>query len=104
MTAWTDYLTRLVGSSSSTVISKAVGVSQPTVHRWFKGSVPKSDSVLTVIRALDLDPCEAMIEAGDWTDIERRALRRIRRQHDQRKSTRVQPTAATPRDIEPNAE
>lgn len=56
-------------------VARAVGVSHVTVYRWIaEGSVPRSDVLVAVARALDL-PIEQVLTAAEATIADRRRRR-----------------------------
>ena len=74
-TSWWSYLRAISGEASGTAISRATGVDPGSVSRWKSGTVqPSAETAITVARAYDRPPVEALIAAGHLSPAEANRL------------------------------
>ena len=60
MQTWPTYVRAIAGNINS-AIARTTGLSQPSVSRWFKGSLPDPSSAATFARKYDRPVLEAFI-------------------------------------------
>lgn len=62
--SWPQYVTRISGGARGVDISRATRVSESTITRWRDGKQPTPSAAVSVARAYDQNPLEALIVAG----------------------------------------
>ncbi|MDY0891836.1 helix-turn-helix transcriptional regulator [Frigoribacterium sp. CFBP9030] len=68
--SWIDYLRAMAGDDSYADISRRGGVSPATVTRWFQGKSPDAEQVISLARAYEHPPTDALVAAGYLTPSE----------------------------------
>lgn len=62
---WPEYLRRIVGNHSQSLIAQHVGVGRLSVCNWMQGKTrPKAETVIQVARMYGRSPVEALLAAG----------------------------------------
>lgn len=62
---WPEYLRRIVGEQTQSLIAQQVGVGRLSVSNWLQGKTrPKAETVIMVARVYGRSPIEALLAAG----------------------------------------
>lgn len=62
---WPEYLRRIVGDQTQSLIARQVGVGRLSVCNWLQGKTrPKAETVILVARVYGRSPIEALLAAG----------------------------------------
>lgn len=62
---WPEYLRRLVGDQSQSLVASRVGVGRLSVCNWLRGKTrPKAETAILVARTYGRSPIEALLAAG----------------------------------------
>lgn len=64
---WSRYVAHIIGTDDQTTVGERVGVSQPTVGRWLKGTIPDPGTVAELARVYGRSAPEAFVAAGMLT-------------------------------------
>lgn len=63
--AWAEYLRAITAGATGRQIAQATGIGEATISRWLKGTTdPAPRQVVTVARAYDIPPLDALIATG----------------------------------------
>lgn len=62
---WPEYLRRIVGDQTQSLVAQQVGVGRLSVCNWLQGKTrPKAETVIAVARVYGRSPIEALLAAG----------------------------------------
>ena len=62
---WPEYLRRITGGQTQSMIAERLGVGRLSVCNWLHGKThPKADTVILVARVFGRSPVEALLAAG----------------------------------------
>lgn len=64
---WSRYVAHVIGTDDQKTVAERVGVSQPTVGRWLRGTVPDVGTVAELARVYGRSVPEAFVAAGMLT-------------------------------------
>lgn len=64
---WPLYVARISGEARNVDIARAIGVSESTITRWKDGKLPTPSIAVSVARAYNQPPLEALVAAGYLT-------------------------------------
>lgn len=61
---WPQYVARISDEARNVDIARAIGVSESTITRWRDGKLPTPSLAVSVARAYNQPPLEALVAAG----------------------------------------